>query len=371
LKFYRKFVRETQFFQRELIKIYESKNPARSEGSNKRQRAWEKNFQSIFGGFIPVILIVMSIILLNLPVRAEVVDKIIAVVNDDIITLYDLNSAFEPYKNNIEKTYKGSDKETIIKQSGESFLQRMIDNMLIEQEAKKAGTSATVREEDVMNVIHDMLMKQNISMQDFLKKLEREGSSIEAVKKEIRSQMIRMKLLKREVKDKIIVTDEEIGEYYNKHRQEYEGKESVRMKQILLLLPSSANDTVKNKIKKEAFHLRELIIRGESFDLLAAKYSQGPAVAQGGDVGFIEKGTIIPEVETVAFSLPQEQVSEVIESRIGFHIIMVVDKRGAGLKPMAMVREEIKTKIEEEKLEKKYEEWISSIRAKSHIEIKL
>ncbi|MFA5322657.1 MAG: peptidylprolyl isomerase [Smithella sp.] len=317
------------------------------------------------------ILILLSIILLPPMVRAEVVDKIVAVVNDEVITLYEFNAAFEPYQKNIENTYKGNDKDSLIRQTKEAFFQRLIDNMLIEQEAKRTGVSATVKEEDVMDVLQDTLAKQNLSMQDFLKNIVREGSSIEAVKKEIRSQIVRMRLLRREVKDKIIVTDGEIGEYYNEHRQEYEGKESVRMKQVLLLVPSGADKNVKMKIKNNALQLRELIIKGESFDLLAAKYSQGPAAAQGGDVGFIEKGIIIPEVEAIAFNLPLNQVSEVIESNVGFHIIKVVDKKGAGLKPMAMVREEIKAKIEEEKLNKKFEEWISSLRAKSHIEIKL
>ena len=117
--------------------------------------------------------------------------------------------------------------------------------------------------------------------------------------------------------------------------------------------------------------LRERIIKGESFDALTAQYSQGPAALQGGDVGFIEKGTIIPEVETVAFSLPPEQISDVIESSMGFHIIKVIDKKGAGLKPIAVVREEIQDRIENEKLEKKYEEWISSVREKAHIETRL
>lgn len=317
------------------------------------------------------ILVLWSIIFLCLPVQAEVVDKIIAVVNDEIITLYDLNAAFEPYQKNIENTYKGNDKDALIRQTKEAFLQRLIDNMLIEQEAKRTGISATVKEEDVMDVLQDTLVKQNVSMQDFLKNLAREGGSIEGVKKDIRSQIVRMRLLRREVKDKIIVTDSEIGAYYNEHRQEYEGKESVRMKQLLLVVPPGADKNVKMKIRNNALQLRELIMKGESFDLLAVKYSQGPAAAQGGDVGFIEKGTIIPEVETVAFNLPLNQVSEVIESNVGFHIIKVVDKKGAGLKPIAMVREEIKAKIEEEKLDKKFAEWISSVRAKSHIEIKL
>ena len=317
------------------------------------------------------ILILLSIMLLCLPVSAEVVDRIVAVVNDEIITLHELNESFEPYRQNIENSYKGKDKDALIKQTKEVFFQRLIDNILIEQEAKKVGISGTVKEEDVMGVLQDMLVKQNITMQDFLKNLAAEGKTIEGAKKEIKSQMVRMRLLRREVKDKIIVSDNEIGEYYNNHRQEYEGKESVRMKQLLLPLPAGADNAAKIKLKNEALRLRELIIKGESFDLLAAKYAQGPAVAQGGDLGFIERGTIIPEVEAAAFSLPVDQVSEVIESSLGFHIIKVVDKRGAGLKPIAAVREEIKVKIEDEKLDKKYEEWLSSIRAKAHIEIKL
>jgi Parvulin-like peptidyl-prolyl isomerase len=318
-----------------------------------------------------IVLILLGVILLCAPVRAEVVDRIIAVVNDEVITLYEFNTAFEPYRKNIENTYKGNGKEAVIKQTRDTFFQRFIDNILIEQEAKKAGTGIIVKDEEVMEVLKDMLAKQKLSMQDFVKNLAKEGGSLDAVKKDIRTQMMRMRLLRREIKSKVVVTDEEIGEYYNKNRQEYEGKETVRIKQLLLLLPPNADKTIKAKMKNEALQLHKRVMNGESFDLLVVKYSQGPVAAQGGDVGFIGKGTIIPEVEAVAFSLPVGQVSEVIESSVGFHIIQVVDKKGAGLKPIAAVREEIKTKIEDEKLDKKYDEWIASIRAKSHIEIKL
>jgi parvulin-like peptidyl-prolyl isomerase len=318
-----------------------------------------------------IVLILSGLILLCATVRAEVVDKIIAVVNDEIITLYEFNTAFEPYRKNIENTYKGDDKEAVIKQTREAFLQRLIDNILIEQEAKKSGVGIIVKDEEVMEVIQDMLNKQKLSMQGFLKNLAKEGNSIDSVKKEMKGQMMRARLLRREVKSKILVSDEEIGEYYNKNRQDYEGKETVRIKQLLLLLPPNANKTVAAQVKNEALQLHKRIMDGESFDALIIKYSQGPAAAQGGDVGFVSRGSIIPEVESVAFSLPVGQVSAVIESGAGFHIIQVVDKKGAGLKPLAAVREEIKTKIEDEKLDKKYDEWIASVRAKSHIEVKL
>ena len=229
----------------------------------------------------------------------------------------------------------------------------------------------SVKDEEVMEALQDVLAKQKLSMEEYLKNLAQEGKSLDAVKKEIRGQMMRARLLRREVKAKILVSDEEIGEYYNKNRQEYEGKETVRIKQILLLLPPDADRTIVAKVKNKAMRLHKLVMNGESFDLLALNYSQGPAAAQGGDVGFIGRGTIIPEVEAVAFSLPAGQVSEVIKSSVGFHIIQVVDKKGAGLKPIAAVREEIKTKIEDEKLDKKFDEWIASVRAKSHIEVKL
>lgn len=316
-----------------------------------------------------IVLGMLFVIFISAAALSETADKIIAVVNDEIITLKEFNEACEPYLKKIEETYRGKDKETVIKQTKDAILQRLVDNLLIEYEAKKAGTA--IKDEEVTNVLHDMLAKQNISMEDFLKKLESEGNSLDSVKNEIKGQLMRMRLMRREIKSKIMISDQEIGEYYNQHRDEYEGKEAVRIKQILLLLPSGADRETKAKIKEKAEQIQKRAISGESFESLAAQYSQGPAADQGGDVGFIEKGGIIPEVEAVAFGLQQDKVSNVIESTAGFHIIKVVDKRGAGLKPIAVVREEIKAKLEDGKLEKKYDEWISEVRKKSHIEIKV
>jgi peptidyl-prolyl cis-trans isomerase SurA len=321
--------------------------------------------------FKSIVVLVWSIVFITNLAAAEVADRIVAVVNKEIITLSEFNKMFEPYAKNIEENYKGKDKEAYTKQARSMFLQRYIDNMLIEQEAKKTSGAIVIKDEEVMTVINQTLAKKNSSMDDFLKSLAREGKSLESVKKEIKDQLTRMRLLRREVQSKIIVSDEEIGDYYNKNRQDYEGKEAVRISKISLSLPDKANKATKAKVKNEANKIRKRIVAGEPFALIAAKYSQGPEASRGGDIGFVERGVIIPELESVAFSLPVGKLSEVIETNSGFHIIIVVDKRGAGLKPIDIVREEIKAKIEEEKLEKKYDEWITSIRKKSYIEIKL
>jgi len=316
-----------------------------------------------------IVLSILFLMLVSWSVQAEVADRIIAVVNDEVITLKEYNEALQPYLQKIEEAYQGKDKAIVVKQTKDAILQRLIDNLLIEYEAKKRGTN--IKDEEVMNVLKDMLTRQNLEMKDYLKKLAKEGTSLEAVKSEIRSQLMRMRLMRLEVKSKILVSDQEIGEYYDRHRDEYEGKEAVRIKQILLLISPNSSAAAVAKLKEDAGKIQKRALGGESFDALAAKYSQGPAAAQGGDVGFIEKGGMIPEIEKAAFSLPQGQVSHVIQSSVGFHIIKVIDKRGAGHKPITAVREEIKAKLEDEKLEKKYDEWITSVRKRSHIDVRL
>lgn len=303
---------------------------------------------------------------------ADVADRIVAVVNDDVITLAELNRAFEPYAKNIEANYKGSDKETVLRENKAAMLQRMIDQMLIEHEAKKAGTGiAAIKDEEVMDVLNDMLTKNNAKLADYEKRLIAEGNTLENVKKEIKGQMLRMRLLRREVQSRILITDQEIGEFYDKHRQDYEGKEAVRIKQILLPVRADADKKERDGARSLALQLRERILKGEPFEQLAAQFSRGPAAAQGGDIGFVERGVILPEVEKAAFGLSVGQLSDVIETEMGFHLIAVVDKRGAGLKPLPVVRNEIKAKIEDEKIAKKYDEWIDGIRKRSFVDVRL
>jgi parvulin-like peptidyl-prolyl isomerase len=299
-------------------------------------------------------------------VHAEVGDRIAAIVNNEIITMFDLNNVSESYRKRIEESYTGPEKEALIAEAGGAMLNKLIDGLLIEQEAKKAGI--VIKDEEIMNAIEDLLAKRNIKKEDFIEILVKEGSSFDAYKKEIREQMTTGRVIRRELKAKVTVSEDEIGDYYRKHRGDYEGKETVRIKQIFIPIPKGSDQETKSKFKANAEMIRKQINTAESFDLTAATYSAGPVT---GDTGFLGRGIMLPAVEAVAFSLTKDEISGVIESPIGFHIIRLIDKRGAGIKPLESVREEIREKIEDEKMEKKYEEWIGELRKKSHIEIKL
>ncbi len=301
--------------------------------------------------------------------EAAVVDRIVAVVNDEVITLSELNRVFEPYRDRFDARYRGNDRNKALDEAKVAILNQMINNILMEQHAKKAGI--TVSEGEVKEAMADIRKQRNLSEEELLKLLEMEKIKPGAYEKEIRDQLMRMKLIGREIRSKAVATDGEIGEYYQKHRKDYEGEESIRIQQILLLAAGDAPPGVKAKIRADAEAIHKRLLAGEPFGALCAKFSQGPGAEEGGDIGYIERGAILPEIEGVAFSLPLNKISDVIESPIGFHIIQVTDRRGAGAKSIESVREEIKAKIDREKTEKKFEEWLTDLREKSNVEIRL
>ncbi|MBN1665187.1 MAG: peptidylprolyl isomerase [Deltaproteobacteria bacterium] len=302
-------------------------------------------------------------------VQAAQTDGIAAVVNNEIITLYELNEAFAPIQKKIDANYKGDNKAKLVSDTKEALLNRMIEGSLIEQETKKSGI--VIKDEEVAEAINNILANRQITKDELAKLLEKDGMTLEAYTKDMKMQIGRMKLVRREINAKVSVADDEIGAYYSAHRDLFEGKEAVRIWQILLSFPTGAGAQGKADLKAEAEAVVKQLKSGERFEVLASKYAGGSAAAAGGDLGFIERGLILPEVEEVAFQLPLEEISPVIESSVGFHIIKITDKRGAGVKSMESVRHEIREKILEEKAEKRYGGWIQELRKKSHIEIRI
>jgi len=318
--------------------------------------------------FWMILMVLMMTILPNWA-HASSRQGIAAVVNDDIITIFDLNEAFAPVQKRIDATYQGQNKEKLVADTKMTLLSRLIDGLLIEQEAKKSGI--VTKDEEVNDTIKNILVGRNITKNEFVKLLEKDGTTLDAYTKDLKTQLARMKLVRREINAKVSVSDQEIGEYYRKHRDVFEGKEAVRIKQILLAFPPNAAVQTKADLKAEAQSIVKELRSGESFEGVGARHAKNSSAVSGGDLGFIERGLVLPEVENVAFLLPLEEISDIIESSIGFHIIKVTDKKGAGVKSLESVRDEIKDKILEEKAEKRYESWIQELRKKSHIEIRI
>ena len=214
-------------------------------------------------------IIIAAGIFISVPAIAEIAERIVAVVNGDVITLSELNSAFEPFVKRIEDGYKGPDKEKVIAENKQLLLNKMIDNIIIDQEAKK--TQIVIKDEEVTDTINGFLSRRKMTMEDLINELAKENSSLEAHRKEVKAHLLRMRLLRREIRSKVAVTEEEIGEYYRKNRDAYEGKEAVWMKQVLILYPKGADARTKAKLREEMDAIHKRLLKGEQFELLAVE----------------------------------------------------------------------------------------------------
>ncbi|MFB3926352.1 MAG: peptidyl-prolyl cis-trans isomerase [Syntrophales bacterium] len=306
--------------------------------------------------------------LLSSPAYAAVEDGIAAVVNNEIITKSELMEASEPFLEKVPKTLKQEERERNIREMRKAVLVRMIDQTLVAQEARKSGI--IVKDEEIMAQINTVLARKKMTLENLKEALRKEGTSFESYKDEVRNQIMRMRLASREIRSKITVSDDEIGEYYGKHRQDYEGKEAVRVRQIIIRLPQNADSAVKKKLRADAQSIFEKLKAGESFEALGAQVTRDSESAES-DLGFVEKGALLPEMDEVAFKLKVGEFSGVIETAVGFHIIKITDRRGAGMKPLESVREEIKNEIIDEKMNRKIPEWIQELREKSYIDIRI
>ncbi len=311
-------------------------------------------------------LTVFFLIAATAPSWGEIVDRVIAVVNDDVITQYELESTVELILKRYEQSIPPGDRERVAAEARKALLDRMIEDLLLRQEAKRLGI--TVREEEVTLTIQESLKRRKMTTEDLQQALIKEGSSYERYRESTRSDLIKMRIMQREIRPRVSVTNEEIGAFYQEHHDEYEGKLRVRLLMIALPLPNNS-PAVKEEMRLKAQAILQRIRAGESFEALANEFATGPA-RTGGDIGYVEKGSINPAIEEVAFSLKPGETSDVIETPQGFYIIRALDRRGGGSLTVKATREDVEERIYRDKMEKKFAEWMVEKRQKAHIEIR-
>jgi peptidyl-prolyl cis-trans isomerase SurA len=298
----------------------------------------------------------------------EIVDRVIAVVNDDVITQYELDSTVELVLKRNEQNIRPEDRERITAEARKALLDRLIEDLILRQEARRLGI--VIREEELTASIQEALAKRNLSIDTLQEALIKDGTTYEKYREATRSDMIKARILQREIRPRVSVTNEEIGAFYQEHRDEYEGKLRVRLLMIALPVPAGSDEAAKEAQRTKAESILKRIRAGEYFEALANENSMGQG-RSGGDIGYVEKGSMNPIIEEVAFNLKPGEVSGVIETPQGFYIIRALDKRGGGSLSLKATRAEIEERLYAEKMEKKYTEWLAEKRQKAHIEIRM
>ena len=211
------------------------------------------------------------------------------------------------------------------------------------------------------SMVLDQMISEKLLIQEAKNMgLEEDEKVIEQIIEQIRKiteQILVQTLIEREILDKVRVNDEEVLEYYEQNKDSFTEKEQVHLYNILL------------ETEEEAQDILEQLKAGGDFSEIAKEKSTGPSAAQGGDLGYLIKGTIVPEIEDVVFALELEVLSEVVKTDFGFHILKITEKKPETVKALEEVKEDIVQTLLPTKQKEAFDNLLEELKSKSEIEI--
>ncbi len=316
----------------------------------------------------------------------NIVDEIIARVNDDIITRSDLEKAKQTNLEEI-KQRSPSDWQGKWDKAQKDVLRDLIDQQLLLERGKELGITG---ETEVVKRLNQLRQQMGLaSIDDLEKEAQKQGVSYEDFKEQIRVGAVTQQVIGQEVGAKIHITNEEIQDWYNKHQKELEGPEEVNLSEIMVSTqPAKQNVEDKEKQNAEqdkplpedpakvaeaeakARQLLDQLRKGAKFEDIARKSSDGPTAAQGGTLGTFKRGELAKDLEDKTFSLKPGQTTDVIRTRQGFIILKVNGHREAGVPPVAEISDKIREAIYSERLEPAARAYLTKLREQAYIDIK-
>lgn len=296
-------------------------------------------------------------------VHTEIIDRVVAVVNDSPITLSELNSALAAM-GGIKPDMK-EERQKIIEMRSK-VLDQLIEKKLVEQEAAKVGI--TISEKEVDNAIEDVKKQNNLGQEELLRALAGMGLTYKEYREQLKEQIRQVKFMNREFRSNVKISKEDVEAYYKQNLNKFSGRPMHRLR----IISFPATDQNKRKdVEKLANDVLAMAKEGQSFEKLAREYSRGPNAKEGGDLGYVKAGEMDEAIEKIAAQLKIGEMSEVIVAARGVHIIQLVDRRAAEPKPLEEVENEIRNIIFQKIMDERYKLWIEEMMKKAYIEVKL
>lgn len=285
---------------------------------------------------------------------AHVTDRIIAVVNSELITLSELKAEVAAEEKRLQERYQGEELQRRLQQVEYMTLTRMIERKLQIQLARAKGVDVT--DEEIQRAVQE---------------LRRQGEHVDATnpdeKKSLKEQLLLLKVVDREVRSGVMVSEAEMLRYYETHLSRFMLPEEYRISQILIV-PRPTQDRAEARAK--AASVAAALKRGADFAEMALRYSDGPGATRGGNLGFVRQGELVPAIERALAGLQPGQITEPIETPEGFHIIRLDEKKPPQFRPFAEVKNEIQGLVYQQKSEDVYQLWLADLKNRAFIEVK-
>lgn len=305
------------------------------------------------------LFLLLGVLLAACPVgAAEVVDRVVAVVNGQAVTMFELNQHMRPLLERFRGRELTAEEKVAIVKLRSDLLQKIVDEMLINQEVEKLGLTAT--EAEVQSSVERFYKQNAMTAEDFDKQLLLEGMSRAEFADSVRKDILKHRLLGFMVRRKVVVSDEEVKEYYEKHIDSFQQDREIGLS-VILLPPTDDADALRQRIEK-----------GEiTFADAANLYSRGPGVGQGGSLGRVAWADLARDWQDSLEGLRPGDVTKPFDFR-GFTALLRVDELQSGqTRPLQEVMEEIRDRLFGVQAEARFSEYMEKLRADAVIEIKL
>jgi peptidyl-prolyl cis-trans isomerase SurA len=331
-------------------------------------------------------LFASALVLVAVALRADnIVDEIIARVDDQIITRSDLEKAKQQNQEELKQRYP-SDWQTRWTKAQNDVLRDLIDQQLLLERGKELGVTG---ETDVVKRLNQLRQQMGLaSIDDLEKEAQKQGVSWEDFKEQIRVGAVTQQVVGQEVGAKLNsqISKEDIQQWYDQHQKELEGQEEITLSEIMVSTQPKPENESKDKAAQDkglpedpavaaaaeakAQGLLEQVRKGAKFEDVAKKGSDGPTAAQGGQLGSFKRGELAKDLEDKTFSLKAGEITDVIRTRQGFIILRVNAHRPAGVPPLKDISDRIREAIYSERLEPAARAFLTKLREQAYIDVK-
>jgi peptidyl-prolyl cis-trans isomerase SurA len=333
-----------------------------------------------------IFLVVICAACLSGLAAAQVVEEIVARVNNQIITLSEFQRSKDQLKDDA-KQQDAANADKLFTDREKDVLRDLIDLQLLLEKGKDLGITGDT---ELIKRLDQMRKEMKLeTMEDLEKAAASQGISYEDFKQNMRNQIVREKVIGEEVGSHLSITTDEQQKFYEEHKSELEQPESIRLSEILVApekpaeKPATTGDATQDDAAKQAAEAASLaaaeakandllkqIQGGAKFDDIAKKYSSGPSAAQGGDLGVFKRGTLAKELEDRTFAMKAGEITDVIRTKQGYVILKVVDHQMAGIPPLKDITPKIQDALYYEKLQPALRAYLTKLREDAYIDIK-
>ena len=301
-----------------------------------------------------------SPLIINLK-SAEIVDRIVAVVNDEVITLIELNNTLKPYMEKIRSLgYPQEKEQELIFNVRKDMLDRLVNQKIEDQEIKRSKVEIT--EEQIDKTIERIKETNYLNDEQLRAALAKDGFTMEEYRQKIKDQILRERLVNLKVKSKVVITKEDIKAYYEKHIKEYGGKQKYHLLNIIMKVPLFSSSEKKFEIKARMDEILERLKAGESFKALATKHSESPVASDGGDLGEFEFDSLSPQLQEAIEKIKPGEFTPVLDTDQGYQIFFLEEILNTPGKTLEEMSPEIERILFNENIDNKYQAWIEDLR---------